>query len=161
MRRRSVLTDAHLCCLGGPIPLFVMSSNEVARQVHRPEQRKHPCVLCQQRKVKCDRNEPCRNCAKSGVECVSAATLPPRKRKRRFPEAELLARLSRYERHLKSYGADIDAINNESSKDGCVATNSPTVKSNHSISPVHPHSLSPEPAVRSLSVRRSLRHVEK
>ncbi|RFU24475.1 hypothetical protein B7463_g11863, partial [Scytalidium lignicola] len=76
--------------------------------------KKHPCVLCQQRKVKCDRNEPCANCNRIGVECIPASTLPPRRRKRRFPEAELLARLQRYERHLKSYGANIDAINRES-----------------------------------------------
>lgn len=37
-------------------------------------------------------------------------TLPPKKRKRRFPEAELLARIRRYEDALKGYGADIDAI---------------------------------------------------
>jgi hypothetical protein len=39
--------------------------------------------------------------------------MPPRRRKKRFPEAELLARLRRYEEHLRSYGADIDAINND------------------------------------------------
>ena len=36
----------------------------------------------------------------------------PRPRKKRFPEAELLARIKRYEAALKSYGADIDSINN-------------------------------------------------
>jgi hypothetical protein len=38
----------------------------------------------------------------------------PGPRKRRFPEAELLARLRRYEAVLKSYGADIDRINSSS-----------------------------------------------
>lgn len=61
-------------------------------------------VLCQQRKVKCDRNEPCANCVKSRIECVSPSTLPPKKRKKRFPEAELLARLRRYEDHLRVSG---------------------------------------------------------
>lgn len=73
--------------------------------------RKHPCVLCQQRKVKCDRNEPCNNCTRARVECISPSTLPPKRRKKRFPEAELLARLRKYEDHLRGYGADIDAIN--------------------------------------------------
>lgn len=58
-------------------------------------------MLCQQRKVKCDRTEPCANCTKARVECISPSTLPPKKRKKRFPEAELLARLRRYEDHLK------------------------------------------------------------
>lgn len=68
-------------------------------------------MLCQQRKVRCDRNYPCANCRKARAECISPASLPPRKRKKRFPEAELLARLRRYEEHLKKYGADIDSIN--------------------------------------------------
>lgn len=146
-----------------------MPSNEGAhQQPAHPENRKHPCVLCQQRKIKCNRNEPCGNCAKAGVECISSATLPPRKRKRRFPEAELLARLRRYEHHLKSYGADIDAINREGINGDVRAPATTTthsltsIKYNHSESPGPINSLSPEePAVRSLSVRRSLRHVEK
>lgn len=147
-----------------------MSSNETAQQqARRPEHRKHPCVLCQQRKVKCDRSEPCRNCTKAGVECVSAATLPPRKRKRRFPEAELLARIRRYEHHLKAYGADLDAINNESSLgDGRYVPSNTCIKSSLSKFGSSPLSFSPDGDAshtidhgRSLSVRRSLRHVEK
>ena len=141
--------------------LHAMSSNEAAvQQAPHPEHAKHPCVPCQQRKVKCDRHEPCRNCLKAGVECVSASTLPPRKRKRRFPEAELLARIRRYEHHLKAYGADLEAINNESGDKSSIPRNA-TTKSNYSGSPLQPRSLSPEPAVRSLSLRRSLRHVDK
>lgn len=46
-----------------------MSSNEVSPSpttngsIPPQLRRKHPCVLCQQRKVKCDRNEPCQVCA--------------------------------------------------------------------------------------------------
>ncbi|TVY42711.1 Aurofusarin cluster transcription factor [Lachnellula occidentalis] len=117
--------------------------------------KKHPCVLCQQRKVKCDRNDPCQNCTKARIECIPASALPPRRRKKRFPEAELLARLKKYEEHLKAYGADIDAINRE---DGPVPSKlPPEIKHRHD-----PHSCS-RPGVdivKPLSVRRSLRHVE-
>jgi Fungal Zn(2)-Cys(6) binuclear cluster domain len=128
----------------------------------RPEEsqnrRKHPCILCQQRKVKCDRIDPCANCVKARVECVSPTTLPPRRRKKRFPEAELLARLRKYEDHLRSYGADIDAINAEGPNSGPqpVSTTTPIIKI--STSPLE--SSAPEPA-RSLSIRRSLKNVEK
>ncbi|KAF2799291.1 hypothetical protein K505DRAFT_294967 [Melanomma pulvis-pyrius CBS 109.77] len=54
------------------------------------------CVLCQQRKVKCDRKFPCANCVKNCVECVPAARAA-RQRRRRFPERELLDRLRHYE----------------------------------------------------------------
>lgn len=60
-------------------------------------QRVMACVLCQQRKVKCDRQFPCGNCVRSHARCVPAATQVPRQRRRRFPERELLDRLRRYE----------------------------------------------------------------
>ncbi|KAL1799021.1 hypothetical protein ACET3X_003058 [Alternaria dauci] len=63
-------------------------------------QRVLSCVLCAQRKVKCDRKSPCSNCIKAGAQCLSAATIP-RQRRRRFPERELLDRLRHYEDLLK------------------------------------------------------------
>jgi ribosomal protein L13E len=66
-----------------------------SQPVNKP-QRVLACVLCQQRKVRCDRKFPCANCKKVGVQCVSAA-LAPRQRRRRFPERELLERLRHYE----------------------------------------------------------------
>ncbi|KAF7593759.1 hypothetical protein BBP40_010935 [Aspergillus hancockii] len=62
-------------------------------------QRTLACVLCQQRKVKCDRKFPCANCVKAGTHCVPA--LVPRQRRRRFPERELLERLRHYEGLLR------------------------------------------------------------
>ena len=56
------------------------------------------CVLCQQRKVKCDRQFPCNNCVRAGTQCIAADT---RQRRRRFPERELLERLRRYEGLLR------------------------------------------------------------
>lgn len=63
-------------------------------------QRVLSCILCAQRKVKCDRKSPCSNCTKVGAQCISAAAVP-RQRRRRFPERELLERLRHYE-HLLS-----------------------------------------------------------
>ncbi|CAK7232103.1 hypothetical protein SCUCBS95973_008149 [Sporothrix curviconia] len=58
------------------------------------------CVMCQQRKVKCNRKFPCNNCIRLGVNCVPA-TLNPRRRRRRFPERELLDRVRHYETLLR------------------------------------------------------------
>lgn len=118
-----------------------------------PPPRKHPCLLCQQRKVKCDRKEPCSNCVKAGVaKCEAAPQYPPRKRKRRFPEAELLARLRRYERHLRSYGADLEAINREDLS---------TEPQNTTQSDEKPTIIEEFNILNPFSIRRSLRHVEK
>ena len=71
-------------------------------------QRVLSCVLCAQRKVKCDRKYPCSNCTKAGTQCISAATIP-RQRRRRFPERELLDRLRHYEDLLTKNGVAFQA----------------------------------------------------
>ncbi|KAM6507951.1 hypothetical protein FSOLCH5_013151 [Fusarium solani] len=66
----------------------------------RPKsQRILACILCQQRKVKCDRRFPCANCVRHQVQCVPATQTRPRRR--RFPERELLDRLRKYEDLLR------------------------------------------------------------
>ncbi len=77
-------------------------------------QRVLACVQCQQRKVKCDRKSPCANCVKSRTPCVSNATLPPRQRRRRFPERELLDRLRRYESLLRQNSIEFEPFQRES-----------------------------------------------
>ena len=70
----------------------------------------HACVLCQQRKVKCDRNTPCSACTKSRVECIYRDPVPPRRRKRRTPEDLLIAKVKRYEELLKNAGVKVDNV---------------------------------------------------
>lgn len=74
------------------------------------------CVLCQQRKVKCDRKFPCANCIKSRVQCVPA-TQVQRRRRRRFPEKDLLDRLRRYEDLLRQNDVAFDPLHGTSSVD--------------------------------------------
>ncbi|KAI5460870.1 fungal-specific transcription factor domain-containing protein [Mariannaea sp. PMI_226] len=65
------------------------------------------CVICRRRKVKCDRIDPCSNCAKAGIECHYPVTgrIPRRSREASTSawstpaqkQAELLSRLRRLE----------------------------------------------------------------
>ncbi|KAJ4137280.1 hypothetical protein NW768_002862 [Fusarium equiseti] len=71
------------------------------------------CVLCQQRKVKCDRTFPCSSCTKQGAQCVPATQ--PRPRRRRFPERELLERLRRYEALMKQNNVKFDPLHDDAS----------------------------------------------
>ena len=73
----------------------------------------HACSLCQRRKVKCDRREPCKNCVKARVECVFRAPAAQRRRHRKPAEVTLLARLNRYEELLKGFGVSIETINGD------------------------------------------------
>ena len=68
------------------------------------------CILCQHRKVKCDRNFPCANCLRQNAKCVPATAA--RRRRRRFPERDLLARLQRYEELLRQHNVAFDPLHN-------------------------------------------------
>lgn len=72
--------------------------------------RGHSCVLCQQRKVRCDKNKPCANCVKAGVECKVVPPQPPRRRKKKPHERELIERLRKYETLLSQNGVDFEPI---------------------------------------------------
>ena len=68
------------------------------------------CVLCQQRKVRCDKNKPCANCVKARVECRVIPPMPPRRRKKRLQEKDLVDRLKKYEALLTENGVKFEAI---------------------------------------------------
>ncbi|KAL4780092.1 hypothetical protein BJX76DRAFT_339132 [Aspergillus varians] len=60
------------------------------------------CTLCRQRKIKCDRQQPCGNCVRAESQCVYPAGLGRApKRPRKAVEARLLAQLSRLESMVK------------------------------------------------------------
>lgn len=79
-------------------------------------QRVLACVLCQQRKVKCDRKYPCANCIKSRAQCVPA-TQVSRRRRRRFPERELLERLRQYEDLLRRNNIKFEPLHKDSAEE--------------------------------------------
>ncbi|GJN85276.1 hypothetical protein PLIIFM63780_008840 [Purpureocillium lilacinum] len=77
-----------------------MSSHAASAAPHR-HARVLACVLCQHRKIKCDRNFPCANCVKANVTCTPSTPAPARKRRR--PNQDLQERLARCEELLKQY----------------------------------------------------------
>ncbi|KND87894.1 putative transcriptional regulatory protein [Tolypocladium ophioglossoides CBS 100239] len=99
-------------------------------QAQQQRQQRHPdlsalkltrgtsCVLCQQRKVRCDKNKPCANCVKAGVECRVIPPAPPRRRKKRLQEKDLVQRLKKYESLLSQHGVKFDAIGHDLRTDG-------------------------------------------
>ncbi|GFF25949.1 hypothetical protein IFM58399_01228 [Aspergillus lentulus] len=78
------------------------------RATNRPT-RVLACVLCQQRKVKCDRRFPCANCVRAQVQCVPATQV---RRRRRFPERELLESVRRYEDLLRQNNIQFQPLRN-------------------------------------------------
>jgi hypothetical protein len=76
-------------------------------------QRVLACILCQQRKVKCDRKFPCSNCIKHQTQCVPSSQTRPRRR--RFPERQLLERLRSYEELLRQNKIKFEPLHKEPS----------------------------------------------
>lgn len=70
-------------------------------------QRVLACMLCQRRKIKCDRKSPCANCIGAGAQCVPATAAP---RRRRFPERLLLERLRHYEGLLRQNNVNFEPL---------------------------------------------------
>ncbi|OAA60854.1 Transcription factor [Cordyceps fumosorosea ARSEF 2679] len=65
------------------------------------------CLVCRQRKVRCDRVQPCGNCKRARAECEYVAPVRG-KRKRSKPSRETLhAKLRRYEEMLTTRGVDV------------------------------------------------------
>ncbi|KAK4165247.1 putative transcriptional regulatory protein [Cladorrhinum sp. PSN259] len=75
--------------------------------------RGHSCVLCQQRKVRCDKQKPCANCIKANVECRVVPPQPPRRRKKKPHERDLIERLRKYEALMSQAGVNFEPIAHE------------------------------------------------
>ena len=78
------------------------------------------CVRCSERKVKCNKQNPCTACVRHNVQCTFRAPKPPQRR-RKLSRNELLdERLKRYEVLLQEKGIDrnqsIDASQVQHSK---------------------------------------------
>ncbi|PLB50139.1 hypothetical protein P170DRAFT_463409 [Aspergillus steynii IBT 23096] len=83
-------------------------STPTTSRSHHP--RALACVLCQQRKVKCDRRSPCTNCTKYRTQCVPATQV---RRRRRFPERALLDRIRKYESLLRQNNVRFDPLHKD------------------------------------------------
>ncbi|KAL8765009.1 MAG: hypothetical protein Q9203_006766 [Teloschistes exilis] len=88
------------------------STSTTAHESGRPLQL-HSCVICQRRKVKCDRTDPCSNCAKHRVQCEYRSPAPPKRRKRASPDPDVHAKLKRYEYILQRHGVSPEELNDK------------------------------------------------
>lgn len=87
------------------------------------------CSTCRQRKIKCDRRTPCSNCIKTGAHCNFIAPARNKRRRTKPPKEGLHARLKRYERLLRSYGAQLEPSEYENDTDGLQTISEPDVES--------------------------------
>ncbi|PVI05396.1 hypothetical protein DM02DRAFT_99098 [Periconia macrospinosa] len=95
-------------------PVTTPESTGTGQQNHHQQQanqKSFSCVLCAQRKVKCDKKPSgCSNCYKARVDCVYKVPPPPRRQKRGLREIDNRARLRIYEDALRKVGVDPEAL---------------------------------------------------
>lgn len=76
------------------------------------------CLTCRQRKVKCDRVNPCSQCMKAVTQCSFIAPVRGKRKSTKKPKEGLHSKLKRYEEMLKGYGAKIELSDDENLLDG-------------------------------------------
>ncbi|KAB8300474.1 hypothetical protein EYC80_000643 [Monilinia laxa] len=92
-----------------PPPTHPIPSPSIQPIIHQKITRGHSCILCQQRKVRCDRQKPqCSNCVKARAECIPSTPATPRRRRRKLSEMDISARLRKYEHLLRVNGIRLD-----------------------------------------------------
>jgi hypothetical protein len=102
-----------------------------------PPQRVLACVRCQTRKTRCDRVFPCAQCKDAGLadQCVPATLAPRVRRRKRFPERELLARIRKYEHLMRQGGVEFEPLHGyERERDGSTANESPSGRTRSEVS---------------------------
>ena len=85
--------------------VVVFDMMDCPSQSQPPSKFKFACVRCAERKVKCDRQDPCHSCVKHNAQCIFRAPKPSRRRKV-VKDALLDERLKRYEAVLVEKGID-------------------------------------------------------
>lgn len=114
---------------------------------HRPP-KAFSCIRCFEKKVKCDKLNPCSNCVKSKVDCVFRIPPAPRRRRKRAQEDLLIARLRKCEELLKSKGIDIDSPDTQAG-----TTSGPISRESPSQIQPSPLQFSPETANTNVSTQ--------
>lgn len=64
------------------------------------------CVLCHQRKIRCDKKSPCRNCTRADVLCCYPSPEQAVRRPQKTTIADVSARLARLERTIHALSSD-------------------------------------------------------
>ena len=74
----------------------------------------YSCIRCSDRKVRCDRQNPCSTCVKHNVQCLFRRLPSPRRKQKRVKDGNLKDKLKRYEALLQKQGVDPDGLPNTS-----------------------------------------------
>ena len=66
----------------------------------------YSCIRCSDRKVRCDKQNPCNTCVKHNVQCLFRTPAPPRRKQKLPRDGTLKAKVKRYEALLQDLGVN-------------------------------------------------------
>jgi hypothetical protein len=76
------------------------------------------CIRCSERKVRCDKNQPCQTCVRHNDECYFRPPKPPRRNRKLVTDILVYEQLKHYESLLRENAIDPNrAINSRKSID--------------------------------------------
>ncbi|KAF2653479.1 hypothetical protein K491DRAFT_602793 [Lophiostoma macrostomum CBS 122681] len=84
----------------------VQKSNSISGASSTPNPRS--CVTCRKRKVKCDKKQPCSNCARAKIECIFPGPGRAPRKSRKAPDGELMDRLRKLEGVVQTLNAQVE-----------------------------------------------------
>lgn len=96
--------NTHSSSSPSSLPSITASSTLPASPALNPRS----CVICRRRKVRCNKQYPCSNCAKAKVQCIFPAPERAKRRPRKPPDGELMSRLRRLEGVIQGMGMSVE-----------------------------------------------------
>jgi Fungal Zn(2)-Cys(6) binuclear cluster domain len=102
---------------------------KVQRKQDSPRQRSVSCRFCRTRKLRCSRQAPCSNCVSRGIQCELDNPIGQSSSIPRDSEPEVVERLNRLEKLLKTQKSEQDG--NVSETPNGLSTDSPRPQSQH------------------------------
>ncbi|GKZ81752.1 hypothetical protein AnigIFM56816_006274 [Aspergillus niger] len=89
------------------------------------------CRRCSQKKIRCDKSQPCASCIKSASECVFPGPGRAPRRKKRPLKAQLVSRLKSLEKEVQVLTHKLEAVNHRSKHHSPPTENRRAVEGEH------------------------------
>ena len=83
-----------------------MDKSTLPTSSNRSSRPTYSCIRCSDRKVRCDKQNPCTGCLKHNVQCLFRSLPPPKQKQKRVKQGTLADKLKRYEALLQKQGLD-------------------------------------------------------
>ncbi|CAK41409.1 uncharacterized protein BO96DRAFT_482510 [Aspergillus niger CBS 101883] len=89
------------------------------------------CRRCSQKKIRCDKSQPCASCIKSASECIFPGPGRAQRRKKRPLKAQLVSRLKSLEKEVQVLTHKLEAVNQRSKQHPLTTDNRGAVEGEH------------------------------